>query len=486
VAPGCQPDRAKIQPPVIPPTLNGACCNQQNGGCAIVTSSNCLALGAGYQYSGDGSACAPNPCTPTPPPADYVATGQITTLGDGEVKTTSGAIITVPKYAVTQTLAGGEGKMTFSIERDQAITVAPPSGSTKSSDVYRFGPDGFIFGRPVKLTIPVLGDTTNKSLALYRFNQTTGKAEPYGGVFDRTTKTISVQTYKLSPWFVGSAPAANTAWGAIDVTNGTTDQWLNLCVEQYQLKYPDADVDFHGEASSSWAPFGEIGVTNRGLWFVPQGTYRICAEMRRAGTISTPPGPAHHVLLDNIVVDAPWTHSQPVTTPLSLTGLGDSAQDSTCACTPVATPSVGTGDVQVTLTWHSAQPIDLDLWVTEPDSTRCYYGHTVTSTGGSLDIDNKCGDYIDGRPENIFWANAPRGEYKVEVDWYSDCSTGATSLGYDLRVINGGTVRTFSGTIAAGATIEACRFTVAAGRPGRFLPVETGPSPARGPRPAKE
>lgn len=479
---GCWPDREKAS--VVPPAGNGACCSQQNGACIILTSADCLAQ-AQHLYSGDDTVCSPNPCTVVPPPADYIATGVVGSLEAKEITTVSGAGVKVPLLAVPKTTSGAEGKMTFSIERDLVSAPTLPAGHTKTSDIYRFGPDGFVFGRPVELKVPILGDTAGKSFVLYRLNQTTGKSEPYGGVFDRVTKTITVQTYKLSPWFVGTAPQANTAWGAIEVTNSSLDQWLNLCVEQYTLKYPTADADFHGEASSSWAPVGEIGVTNHGLWFVPQGTYRLCAEMRRAGTISAPPGPAHHVLLDNIQVNEAWTYSQPRTTLLSLGGLTGDVIDSTCACTPIPTPSVGTGDVQVTLTWHSAQAIDLDLWVTEPNGERCYYGHTTTSTGGSLDIDNKCTDYVDGRPENIFWANAPTGEYKVEVNWFPGCGTELSSMAYDVRVINAGTVRTFSGTVASLATVEVTRFTVAAGREARFVPV--GESRAsHGPWPAKK
>ena len=421
-----------------------------------------------------------------PTPADCIATGEVGSFESKEINAASGAGLKVPLLAVPKTTDGREGKMTFSVERDQVITVTPPVGHTKTSDTYRFGPDGFVFERPVTVKIPVQGDTSGKSFTLYRINQTTGASEPYGGIYDRATKTITVQTYKLSPWFVAGAPRVNTAWGAIEVTNSSLDQWLNLCVEQYTVKYPDADADFHGEASSSWAPVGEIGVTNHGFWFVPQGTYRICAEMRTAGTISAPPGAPRHAMIDNVQVNTAWTYDQPVSVPLSFSGLGSGAIDGTCPCTPVPTPSVGTGDVQVTLTWHLAAPgVDLDLWVTEPNGTMCYYGNLTTSTGGSLDIDNRCNDYVDGRPENIFWANnAPTGEYKVQVDWYSDCNSGVSSLGYDLRVINAGTVRTFSGTIAAGATVEVTKFTVAAGRAARFLRVGAPPA-LHGPRPAK-
>ena len=479
----CTPNPCSI------PSQSGACCNRlQDGACTLLTSADCQGRGGDYLYSGDGTVCSPSPCPPVLPAGAFIASGVIRTLGAGWIKTDSGARIVVPKFAVPRTPAGTEGEIAFSIERDP-MSITPPAGRTKASDVYRIGPDGFVLSRPVKLTLPVLGDTANKSFILYRINQTTGKSEPYGGTFDKDSLFLSVQTYRFSPWYIASAPRANTAWGAIEVTNSSTDQWLNLCVEEYALEYGapgEADADFRGDASSSWAPIGEIGVASHGLWFVPQGTYKICAEMRRAGTLSSPPGPAHHVILNDIQVSDAWTYSQPRTTPLTLSGLGPAALDSTCACTPVPTPSVGTGDIQITLTWHSAQAVDLDLWVTEPGGTQCYYGNPTTTTGGTLDIDNKCSNYVDGRPENIFWANAPAGNYKIEVKWYSDCSTGVASMPYDLRLVNGTTARTFTGTITPSlGTVEVTTFTVSPGRPVRFLPVGEQPA-SRAPMPPKE
>ncbi len=465
----CSPNPCSTPPPT------GACCSP-SGVCTVATQASCTGT-----WMGGGTACAPNPCS-TQPPTDYIATGLVGSFEAKEINTVSGAGIKVPLLAVPKTTGGGEGKMTFSIERDQVIAVTPPAGQTKFSDTYRFGPDGFVFERPVTVKLPVLGDTTGKTFSLCRVNQTTGKSEIFGGTYDRATKSIMVQTYKLSPWFVAGTERASTAWGAVEVTNSSLDQWLNLCVEEYNLRFGgagEADAEYRGESSSSWAPVGEIGVTNHGLWFLPQGTYRVCAEMRTAGTISSPPGEPRHTILD-VQVNSAWSYDHPVSTPLILSGLGEGATAGACPCIPVATPSVGTGDVQVTLSWHSAQAIDLDLWVYEPNGDSCYYGHTNTSTGGSLDLDNKCGNYVDGRPENIFWDNAPTGEYRVRVDWFSDCGSEVPSLGYDVRVVNATSVRTFAGSIGAYETVEVTRFTVTAGRPARFaaggaVPAAHGP-----------
>jgi uncharacterized protein YfaP (DUF2135 family) len=122
---------------------------------------------------------------------------------------------------------------------------------------------------------------------------------------------------------------------------------------------------------------------------------------------------------------------------------------------------VGTGAIQVTLTWFSAQSIDLDLWVTDPSGEMCFWLNPTTSSGGVLDRDNHCLNYINGHPENIFWQNAINGLYIVEVSWYSDCDNGMTSQSYTVRTVVQGVVRTFEGTITnEDEYIEVTRFEV--------------------------
>ncbi len=81
-----------------------------------------------------------------------------------------------------------------------------------------------------------------------------------------------------------------------------------------------------------------------------------------------------------------------------------------------------TGKLKVTLLWDD-ETVDLDLHVTQPNRFEIYYedGHrSDRRTGGALDV-----DWIptEGDPEhigeNIFWANPPRGRYKVEVELYN-------------------------------------------------------------------
>ncbi len=403
---------------------------------------------------------------PEPSESDYEASASVTTTSEATITTESGAGIQVPLYAVPPTEGGQNGTMVFSIERDQTVAAVPDSSETVASDVYRFGPDGFTFGQMVNVTVPVTGNTEDKEVGLFRINQTTGEAEPYGGTFDSESGTITTQTYHLSPWYAATWSATSTAWGAFKVTNTSATHWLHICVESYDLAYPDVDTEFDGNSNCSFAPSGTIGWASSGNWYLPQGTYDLCVQMTPRGTVSTPPGDPTHGYVSGKTISHPWTRTSPLTTDLTFGSTPGDPEAGPCNCTPEPSTSVGTGEVQVTLTWHSEQEIDLDLWVIEPGDVKCYYGNTPTTTGGTLDRDNQCGSYINGRPENIYWASAPAGQYKVQVDLFSDCYNGISSMAFDVRVVVGSSVRTYAGTVtSSNSTVDVTTFTVTSSGP---------------------
>ena len=105
---------------------------------------------------------------------------------------------------------------------------------------------------------------------------------------------------------------------------------------------------------------------------------------------------------------------------------------------------VGTGDVQVTLSWDADS--DVDLHVVDPNGGEVYFANRRVPSGGELDLDSNAGCSIDSvRNENITWPvnTAPRGTYTVRVDYWSACSVAATN--YTVLVNNGGDVEIFTG-----------------------------------------
>lgn len=109
---------------------------------------------------------------------------------------------------------------------------------------------------------------------------------------------------------------------------------------------------------------------------------------------------------------------------------------------------LGTGDVQVTLSWWSHN--DLDLWVTDPYGEKIYFGNQYSDSGGELDLDANpaCANLTDYPIENIFWSSggAPSGSYTIQVNYYEQCTTTA-STPYHVRLLVDGRVYEYDGVL---------------------------------------
>lgn len=95
---------------------------------------------------------------------------------------------------------------------------------------------------------------------------------------------------------------------------------------------------------------------------------------------------------------------------------------------------VGTGDVQVTVSWDA--PSDVDLHVVEPSGEEIYFGNDLSATGGELDLESNLSCVIDGiNSENVFWpgGSAPSGTYTIRVDYWSSCGESNTRYVVTLR-----------------------------------------------------
>jgi hypothetical protein len=393
--------------------------------------------------------CSKDSSSPTAPNNNQAdnASGSVRSDTSGVITTPGGARIVIPVGAVPLTNSGAVGTMVFSIERTTATPPTVPDSGTPNTSVYRFGPEGFVFAAPVQISIPVSGSDDPGNVAIYRINPTTNLPEYFGGVYDSVRHCVTAQTYEFSSWFGASAPTRNTAWGALQMNN-ISGTWVRVCVDQYTFTYDALDHAVVPELGlgSTWAPAGEIGWANSGLWFLPQGTYQMCVQYQT----SSNPMTWGHVFRSNVVIDHAWNRTtSPVGIPFDI-GTWVSGETGQCECVPTPTTSVGTGDIQVTLSWFNADPgIDLDLYVIEPDTTQVvWYGNTTTPSGGVLDRDNMCGNYVNGRPENIYWTQAPpSGHYQVRVNFFGSCGPDTVNA-FNVRTVVQGVTRTFSGSVS--------------------------------------
>ncbi|MGQ0721365.1 MAG: YfaP family protein [Candidatus Eiseniibacteriota bacterium] len=126
--------------------------------------------------------------------------------------------------------------------------------------------------------------------------------------------------------------------------------------------------------------------------------------------------------------------------------VGDAeGQVGTVAETPFNALVVGTGDVQVTVSWDSEA--DVDLHVVDPAGNEIYWADRQSPTGGQLDLDSNAACAGDGvSNENITWGVglAPQGTYTVRLDYWSNCNASQTK--YTVLINNGGTIAIHHGT----------------------------------------
>ena len=130
-----------------------------------------------------------------------------------------------------------------------------------------------------------------------------------------------------------------------------------------------------------------------------------------------------------------------------------------------AVVSVGTGELQVSVSWDAAS--DVDLHVVDPAGDEVFYGSPGVVSGGELDLDSNPGCFLDNvNNENITWATAPEGTYTVRLDYFDAC--GAAESNYAVTVQRADhDAETFTGTFTGdgdvggvGAGIDITTFTM--------------------------
>ena len=111
---------------------------------------------------------------------------------------------------------------------------------------------------------------------------------------------------------------------------------------------------------------------------------------------------------------------------------------------------VGTGDVQVSVSWSDSS--DVDLHVVDPAGDEIYYGKRTSPSGGKLDLDSNaaCGlnpDHTFGSNENIVWplGGGAHGTYTVRLDYWSACGVSAPTQYVVTVAVAGGTPQVFTG-----------------------------------------
>lgn len=122
------------------------------------------------------------------------------------------------------------------------------------------------------------------------------------------------------------------------------------------------------------------------------------------------------------------------------------------------------GRIQITLSWNTGA--DIDLYVTDPKGETIYYNqqHRRTNSGGVMDHDGRgdCRAEQDyPRIENVYWQNRPpRGEYKVELNYFGPCGDAEETETTLAMVVEGVSAGIFHYTLHPEERVTAVTFRV--------------------------
>jgi hypothetical protein len=112
---------------------------------------------------------------------------------------------------------------------------------------------------------------------------------------------------------------------------------------------------------------------------------------------------------------------------------------------------VGTGDVQVSVSWSDSS--DVDLHVVDPNGDEIYYGAHTSPSGGNLDLDSNAAchrnsDNTFKSNENTVWplGGGAHGTYTVRLDYWSACGVTAPTEYVVTVATAGSTPQVFTGS----------------------------------------
>lgn len=418
-----------------------------------------------------------------------VRTDTETTLTTGD-----GASLYVPVGAVAPSPTGAIGNITITMALDTTTRVNIPTGTSLASRVYRLTPSGHVFEGGLEASLPVPPDVNGDELMIVAQSEDENRTvERLVSSFDPETRTITAQiphfssTFGLTPnndagrvpgvsyYVINPTNGERKPYGCIHLINGSGNssatESKRLCVETVN------NYTYPGWLNSNVGSGGAVILSNPldatgfqpAPWWLPPGNYNICTEVWDRdgpfGTVYSGIFRGSHIY-NNIQINS-MTGSSGISgewcnTTLAVANARNEQpfgpNRCTCGGTVVPPTPGGTGGpLEVSLKWETPQEsgVDLDLHLYEPSGEHIYYSHLVSATGGTLDWDNRCGNYVAGKTENISWANPPPdGVYRIEVHWWGSCAANSPStLSINVNVTANGATRSYTQTISKGERV---------------------------------
>jgi hypothetical protein len=396
----------------------------------------------------------------------------VRTTPEGGILAYDGYSMTILPNTVPKTSTGGNGTVTFSIETKTELdsgVAGLPSGYTLVGKYVKFGPDGFTFKYPVKMSFPGGNESSPEKLVIMRyypdrnqwFRVNTSTVDSVNKIISTDGDSLRLGYFALVKSTTSFSPAGD-GQGGFEFT-GESDKWYTLTVASCTLTYPYQGVWFSGGSpvghtfSSGSSPTGNTPLSPTHA-YLPQGTYSIWISRRTySGDLYTYSVPYTGTIGSALQYwgwgnASNWAH-------LTDPGGGSWVLGSPANWPPPTAP-MGTGKFQATLTWinGSGNDVDLDLHLILPSGEDVYYNHMIANDS-SFALDRDWTHPLGNAIENIYSLKntLPSGSYKVKIVYFG----GAVTKQFNTRVLLNGNVSTYTGSLSsAGAYVIVYTFNL--------------------------
>lgn len=398
----------------------------------------------------------------TPTDTSDNPTKEITTDQGGTLKASNGSELLVPGGAVSKNKDGGSGKVIFTIDPDVKESEYPapiPAEYVLIGKVHHFGPSHFTFQYPITVIMPAkeLNDLDGVYIIWYSELQTKWVIVPISEI-DPQGKRIGCAVFELGYFAIvrdknvklgvppGSEVLVYHKSGGIRFSHPAGGYYYTLFVAAYTPKYQeDIGINPVGSTASTGSQLGGGAprlVTH--MIGLRPGTYTIVVSRRKAGTLMELPG-KEEFYSNPTVIDVnsfqsigwetensfPWSE---------LTLSGGQWQSGFPSIWPTATVSLGTGELQITLSWTNitTRIYTIDIFVYGPNNDGVSW-QKPASNDGSYALDRTSADFNAGYAiRNVYSIKKmPSGTYKVFINiWKKHQGDGPMPI--EVRVIRKG------------------------------------------------
>ncbi len=390
------------------------------------------------------------------------------------LRTGSGAQLLLPVGAIAPAPGGEFGTTTITFAETSSNSVSVPQDTTLASRVYQLTPAGHVFQTAVAVTLPLTDTPASDEEVLMYLQNDDGTIENMNGVYDAATNSITGQTRHFSRPFAVLGPRPQDT-GCLQVDNSSAGPFngKNACI--HSINYLENPAAARGLRFGGGGPYvpGSIdsscgaGFCNRTGWMLPAGSYNICVESYDRNSMLDHARFKGSQIFNNVRVlpgGSASSFGAFCRSRLGVAHLPNIRPNEACTCDGrVLSPTPGgTGSaLEISLRWDAPAGVDLDLHVYEPSGERIYWNHKTSATGGTLDWDNQCNGYENGRTENVSYEAPVSGVYKVEVHYYGKCRSNAPSpINFQVSVTQQGRTSSYQGTLRDGQRQEVTRITV--------------------------